>query len=104
MIGRDLAGCLPLALFALYPILVAAIFPSLQGPGLWVWFALSLLCGAIAVGLLAYARYPLYRQGKFLSVGPKELPPDRLPAYRWAWRLIVLTVCLQVFLLFITKK
>ena len=103
MLGRDMAGCLPLILFSLCPILAAMLFPSLQGRGLWMWFGLSLLCGMIAVGLLAYARHPLYRQGKFLSVGPKELPPDLLPAYRWAWRFIVFTVCLQVILLLVTR-
>ena len=103
MTGRDMAGCLPLTVIALSPILAGLILPSMHGAGLWGWFGLTSLSGIVAVGLLAYARFPLYRQGKFLSVGSKELPPERLPAYRWAWRLAVLTVCVQVFLLMKVK-
>lgn len=103
MIGRDIAGCLPFVMLAVVSILSASILPSLHGRGLWFWFGASMLTGIIGICLLAYARLPLYRQRKFLSIGPKELPADRLPAYRWAWRLIVATVFIQAFLLMITR-
>lgn len=103
MIGKDMAGCLPMTAIAFAGVLSGFILPSMQGRGLWGWFVASLVSGIIAVALLAYARFPLYRQGKFLSIGPKELPPKRLPAYRWAWRLIILAVCVQVFLLLKTR-
>jgi len=103
MIGRDMAGCLPFLALAIGCVVSAFILPALHGRGLGIWFRLSLLTGVLAIGLLAYARFPLYRQGKFLSLGPQELPQQRIPAYRWAWRLVVFTICLQVFLLVITR-
>lgn len=99
MTGRDMAGCLPLALMTLSSILSGFFLPSMHGAGLGVWFGVSLSSGIAAVGLLAYARLPLYRQGEFLAVGPNELPPERLRAYRWAWRFVALTVFMQLFLL-----
>jgi len=103
-IGRDTGGLLHVMSLPLIGILSALILPSMHGRGLWAWFGVSIITGLVAVGLLAYARLPLYRQGKFLSMGPKELEPDRLPIYKWAWRLIVFTVCLQVFLLMMVKS
>ena len=103
MIGRDMAGCLPFLALAVASILSAFILPSLHGRGLWFWFGASMLTGTAGICLLAYARLPLYRQGKFLSFGPRGLPADRLPAYRWAWRMIVATVLVQTLLLMITR-
>ena len=103
MVGRDMAGCLTFLVVGVMGILSVSVLSSLHGRGLWCWFGASILTGILGVCLLAYARLPLYRQGKFLSVGPKELPADRLAAYRWGWRLIVATGCIQVLLLLITR-
>lgn len=103
MIGRDMAGCLPFLAVTAASLLSAFILPSLHGRGQWLWFGASLLTGIMGICLLAYARLPLYRQGKFLSIGPRQLPGDRLPAYRWAWRLIMTTLLVQALLVVITR-
>jgi len=103
MIGRDMAGCLHLLLMPIIAVAAAAIFPSLHGSGLWAWYGLSLGLAAIGIAFMAYARLPLYRQMKFLSIGSKELPKDRLPAYRWSWRLLGISICIQLLLLMLTK-
>lgn len=104
MVGRDMAGCLPLLMMMpIIPIMAAVIFPSLQGRGLWAWYGLSLLLAAIGIGFLAYARLPLYRQKKFLSIGSRELPKDRLPAYKWSWLFLGISICIQLLLLLLTK-
>jgi hypothetical protein len=107
MIGRDMAGCLTLPLLALVVIVTSCVLQpilrSLHAHGLWICYALSLASALVGIVLLAYARMPLYRQGRFLFVGPKQLPKDRLPAYQWAWRFIGLTLCIQVILLLATR-
>jgi len=102
MIGRDMAGCLPLLVLTAATAVSAFASTSLHGRGPQYWFVASIVTGILGVCLLIYARLPLYRQGKFLTFGPKDLPPRRLPAYRWAWRLVVLTIFMQVLLLVIT--
>ena len=103
MIGRDMGGLLLLPSIALIGILSSFIMPCLRGPGIIGWFSIAMLFAVVGIGLMLYARIPLYRQGKFLSIGPKELPADRLPAYKWAWRLIGGAIVLQLIILSIGR-
>ncbi len=103
MIGRDMAGCLFFLALGMASLLSAFILPSLHGRGLWFWYGLSVLTGIAGICLLAHARLPLYRQRKVLSFGQRGLRADRLPAYKWAWRLVAMTVCIQALLLMLTR-
>jgi len=103
MAGRDLAGCLPLVGLTMGSIISGVVMSSIHHLGLWVWFAGALVTGLTGICLLAYAKLPLYRQGKFNSFGGHEISEDRLTAYKWAWRLIVATMCMQVLLIVITR-
>jgi len=101
MIGRDMGGLLQLLPIAVIGLLAGLILPDIRSIGLIAWFCIAMLTGLLGIGLLVYARMPLYRQGKFLSIGPKELPANRLPAYKWAWRLIGGAIVVQLAMLLI---
>jgi hypothetical protein len=62
---------------------------------LYVAFAV----GAVGVILLAFARMPLYRQGRFFTFGPRALDEAHRRLYWWAYRFIVVSVLLMSLLL-----
>ena len=98
-IGRDFGGGRAFLAPGVMGLLLAVITPTLEGTAAWGWFALSLLPGFLGVLLLVYAKWPLYRQRKFFSFGSQALPEDRRAPYRWAWRLVTVTICIQVVLI-----
>jgi hypothetical protein len=74
-------------------------FTSLTGAP-WIWsYAAALLIGAVSIGLLLYAKLPLYRQRRFFTFGPQALPEQRRPFYRRAYVCAVLSVALLACLL-----
>jgi hypothetical protein len=65
----------------------------------WIWcYAIAVLVGGAGVGLLFYAKLPLYRQRRFFTFGARALPEPRRPFYRWGYCCaafsIVLLACL----------
>jgi len=66
----------------------------------WIWSYLGALClGAAGIGLLFYAKLPLYRQRRFFTFGPRALPQQRRPFYRWGYRCALFSVVLLACLL-----
>jgi hypothetical protein len=66
----------------------------------WIWsYAIALLAGAVSIGLLLYAKLPLYRQRRFFTFGPQALPEQRRPFYRWAYVCALFGVALLTCLL-----
>ena len=53
--------------------------------------------------LLFVARLPLYRRGKFLTFGSKELPPLHRELYHAAYLFIGLSVVTLVLLLLVLR-
>ena len=78
---------------------VLAFFLGLSGVS-WIWFYIgALLLGAVSIGLLLYAKLPLYRERRFLTFGARALPEQRRPFYRWGYRCALLSVVLLACLL-----
>src|SRR5215471_18774972 len=60
-------------------------------------FGISL--AAVGAGLIFYAKLPLYRQRRFFRFGPRALPEQRRPFYRWGYICVLLGVLLLACLL-----
>ncbi len=104
-IGSDLGGLLssPFLIIGVMGIFSSALFPALSKCGLWLWFHLAIALATIGIALLAYAKFPLYQQRRFLTFGPKAIPAERKTAYKWAWLLLIISVLLQLVLLVMTQ-
>ena len=99
-VGRDLGGLLSFPLFVgAIAIFEGVIFAAIRKYGLWLWFGMAITIAIIGIALLAYARFPLYQQKKFLSVGPNAIPEERKAAYKLAWLLVLVAILIQVLLL-----
>lgn len=61
----------------------------------WIAFGLAVF----GLALLFIAKLPLYRQGKFLTFGSKELPEKYKGIYRIAYYLIVASVVIMLLIL-----
>ena len=99
----DLAALLGLYWIVL-PIaaLGASIFPTFlrarnEGDLTILWVATAL--GVIGASLLFWARIPLYRERRFLTVGPRHLDARHRKIYWTAWTLILLSIGLLGLLL-----
>ena len=88
-----------IVLLGLLGMQVQAFFILLSGAP-WIWcYALSLVAGAIGVGLLFYAKLPLYRERRFFTFGSRALPEKRRPFYRWGYRCAVCAIVVLACLL-----
>ena len=63
-------------------------------------FHLALWLGAVGSVLLFFARLPLYRQGRFFTLGPKSLTGVHRRLYYAAYWLIIPSIALLALLLF----
>lgn len=62
-------------------------------------YFIGLGIAAVGSALLFYAKLPLYRQRRFFTFGPRELPEPRRPFYRWGYTFVLLAVLLFACLL-----
>ena len=58
-------------------------------------FALMIFGGT----LIGYAKFPVYRSGRFLTFGLKSVPQPLAAYYRWGWGLFLFGVVLALCLL-----
>ncbi len=103
----DLAALLGLY----YVVLPMALIGGWLGTGIYngrsvgdtsaFWIAVAL--GAIGTLLLFFARLPLYRQRRFLVLGPRELDDRHRRLYWWAYRFIGASIVLLVVLTVIVR-
>ena len=100
----DIPGLLGFWLITpLIGILIALILPTVsfaQNGHLVGAFWITLAMAAIGVGLLFWARLPLYRQGKYFSFGSRALPRSSVLIYRTAYVLLIPSIVF-LFLLFL---
>jgi hypothetical protein len=99
----DLAALLGLY----YVVLPIALLGGWLGTGIYnarsvgdtspFWAAIGL--GGIGTVLLFFARLPLYRQRRFLVLGPRELDDRHRRLYWWAYRFIATSIVLLVVLI-----
>jgi len=57
-------------------------------------FYIALGCALVGVTLLFCAKWPLYRQGRYFTFGPRPLPPPSRPIYRLAYAFIAASLVL----------
>ena len=78
---------------------ILTFFMGLSGVS-WIWsYVVALLLGGVSIGLLLYAKLPLYRERRFFTFGPRALPEQRRPFYRWGYRCALFSVVLLACLL-----
>jgi len=66
----------------------------------WIWsYVGALLVGGAGIGLLLYAKLPLYRERRFFTFGAQALPEQRRPFYWWGYRCALFSVVLLACLL-----
>ena len=74
-------------------------FMRLSG-ALWLWFFLAGFALLVSGGcLIACAKLPVYRSGRFFTFGRKSVPAHLQAVYRWGWRVFLFGVVLSLCLL-----
>ena len=91
---------MPAAILA--AMFTVALSNAAQGSTTLLWVALAI--GAAGVVMLFFARLPLYRQRKFLSFGPKALPPGRKKLYWLSYGFIGTSIAILSLLLVIVNQ
>jgi len=90
-------GVYGLLTFAVVCIITARLldFITLLTGVLWICcYVIGIGVGAVGVGLIFYAKLPLYRERRFFEFGPRSLPENRRPFYRWGYCCALLGVLL----------
>jgi glucan phosphoethanolaminetransferase (alkaline phosphatase superfamily) len=78
-------------------------FSNLNGTP-WIYFsAISFILMLIGAGLIAFAKIPAYRSGRFFTFGVKSVPEQLAGYYKWGWRLFLSGVILSLCL-FLSKR
>ncbi|NLZ06542.1 MAG: hypothetical protein GXY19_15365 [Phycisphaerae bacterium] len=83
ILGIQLA---PVAFLMVGSSLLPVLAGARQGDLTLFWIALA--SALVGIVLLFIAKWPLYRQGTYLTFGPKALPEPRRKIYRVAYALI----------------
>src|SRR5437899_8419930 len=84
------------AVAALVAWQVLDFFRRLSGAP-WLWFfAASFAFMILGGGLIAYAKFPVYRSGRFFTFGLKTVPQHLQGFYRWGWRVFLFGVVLSL--------
>jgi hypothetical protein len=87
------------AVIALLVMQAYAFFAHLNGTP-WIWFcSVSFGLMFVGAGFITYAKFPVYRSGRFFTFGPKSVPPHLLRFYLWGWRTFLLGVALSLCLM-----
>lgn len=76
------------------------ILARMTGMSRLLLFAVALSLLVTGACLIGYAKLPLYRSGRFFTIGAKSVPEPRRRFYRWGWRAIlsglVLSLCFLI--------
>jgi hypothetical protein len=87
------------AVVILLAVQAFTFFTQLKGIP-WIWFC-NVSFGLMLVGaaLIAYAKFPVYRSGRFFTLGLKSVPPHLQNFYLWGWRMFLVGVALSLCLM-----
>ncbi len=92
-------GFLLTAVVAILASQVLMFFTRLTGAP-WIWFFVASFALLIVGGtLIGYAKFPVYRSGRFFTFGVKSVPEHLRGFYRWGWRVFLFGVVLSLCLL-----
>ncbi len=96
-------GLTGMGLLVVLSMPVMMFFINLDGL-LWMGFvAAGFGMMLFSAGLIAHAKFPAYRQGRFFSFGVRTIPRSRVPAYLWGWRLFMTGLLLTLHLIFLSR-
>ena len=91
-----------IVLTAVIVVLISQIlvfFTRLSGTP-WIWFLfISFALIVAGGGLIVWAKFPVYRSGRFFTFGSKSVPEGLLGFYLWGWRAFLFGVVLALCLL-----
>ncbi|HVU08324.1 MAG TPA: hypothetical protein VHG89_07260 [Verrucomicrobiae bacterium] len=91
-----------IAIVAVLASQVLMFFTRLCGTS-WICFFVASFALMILGGILiGYAKFPVYRSGRFFTFGLKSVPGYLRGFYRWGWRIFFLGVVLS-FCLFLSR-
>ena len=74
-------------------------FVNLKGEQWIYFFVVSVVLLISGAALIAYAKIPVYRTGRFFTFGVKSVPERLTGCYRWGWRVFLFGVALSLCLL-----
>ncbi len=86
------------AIVALLTFQVLEFFTNLYGAPWICFFVVSFALMFLGGALIGYAKFPVYRSGRFLTFGVKSVPGQLQGFYRWGWRVFVFGVLLSLCL------
>ena len=66
-----------------------------------LWTAIAL--GAIGTVLLFFAKLPLYRERRYLQIGPRGLAHGHRRLYWWAWFFVAVSIILLTLLAILVR-
>ncbi len=92
-------GLLTIAVVGIVTTWILNFFTQLTGAPWICCYFIGLGVAAAGASLIFYARLPLYRQRRFFTFGPRALPEQRRPFYRWGYACALLGVLLLACLL-----
>ncbi len=72
---------------------------GLSGTAWILFFVASFALLIIGGTLIGYAKFPVYRSGRFFTYGEKCVPEQLRGLYRWGWRVFLFGVLLSLCLL-----
>ncbi len=78
---------------------VLTFFTRLTGMPWICCYFIGVAVALLGAGLIFYAKLPLYRERRFFTFGPRALPEQRRPPYRWGYVLVSAGVMLLICLL-----
>ena len=91
-----------LALSGIHVVVIAVMSHLLLSFRGWAWVLIYSSALFIALGgavCLFRAKFPLYQEGRFSTIGSLDLPEPSTTLYRRGWRLIMVGIFLAILLL-----
>jgi hypothetical protein len=88
-----------IAIVAVLASQVLAFFTDLCGTPWICFFIASFALMILGGGLIGYAKFPVYRSGRFFTFGLGSVPENLRAFYRWGWRVFLFGVVISLCLL-----
>jgi hypothetical protein len=89
---------LSIAIIAVIASKFLEFFERLNGMPWIYFFIVSFALMLFGTTLIAFAKFPIYRSGRFFTFGIKSVPQRFAGHYKWGWRLflfgMILSLCL----------
>jgi hypothetical protein len=90
---------LPIVIVAILVNEVFEYFSNLCGTPWICFFIASFALMMLGATMIAFAKLPTCRRGRFFTFGIKSVPEQLAGHYRWGWRLFLFGVILSLCLL-----